>query len=214
MTVALIDDDAAVLDSLRMLLSQRGIGVECFNSAEAFLSRMKSLSVSCVVSDVRMPGFSGLDLQAELEKDGNRIPLILITGHGDIAMAVSAVKRGAFDFIEKPFDPQKLADAIRQAIASTRQQRAQQAEAAAARKRAGELSQRQHEVMALVVQGLSNKEIALKLRISPRTVENYRAWVMEKMEAPNLAALVRMVVLLEAGEKTPPASPEPPDEAS
>jgi two-component system, LuxR family, response regulator FixJ len=206
--VALIDDDAAVLDSLRMFLNQRGIGVECFTSADAFLARLKSVSVSCVVSDVRMPGLSGLDLQAELMKQGSEVPLILITGHGDIAMAVSAVKLGAFDFIEKPFDPQKLADAIRQAIAGHHQQRMQQSEAAAALKRAGDLSQRQREVMNLVVQGLSNKEIALRLRISPRTVENYRAWVMEKMGAPNLAALVRMVVLLEtSSEALPPDEP-------
>jgi two-component system, LuxR family, response regulator FixJ len=214
MTVALIDDDAAVLDSLKMLLSQRGVGVECFASAEAFLSRLSSLSVSCVVSDVRMPGLSGLDLQAELARLGSAIPLVLITGHGDIAMAVGAVKRGAFDFIEKPFNPQELADTIRRAAASTQQQREQQVEAAAARKHAGELSQRQREVMNLVVQGLSNKEIALRLRISPRTVENYRAWVMEKMEAPNLAALVRMVVLLEARGEMPPAPPARPNEAS
>lgn len=215
MTVALIDDDAAVLDSLKMLLNQRSISVECFASAEEFLSRLKFLSVSCVVSDVRMPGLSGLDLQAELNRLGSRIPMILITGHGDIAMAVTAIKRGAFDFIEKPFDPKVLAGAIRRAIAGTPQRRAQQGEAAAATRRAGELSQRQREVMNLVVQGLSNKEIALRLRISPRTVENYRAWVMEKMEAPNLATLVRMVVLLEtSGEMPPPATPERPDEAS
>lgn len=200
MTVVLIDDDAAVLDSLRMILTQRGMSVECFTSADAFMARMKSISVNCVVSDVRMPGLSGLDLQTELTKTGSKVPLILITGHGEIAMAVGAVKQGAFDFIEKPFDPQKLADAIRQAIASSQEQRAQQDEVSAVRQRAAELSQRQREVMDLVVHGLSNKEIALRLGISPRTVENYRAWVMEKMGAPNLASLIRMVLLLQGEE--------------
>jgi len=200
MTIALIDDDAAVLDSLRMILTQRGMAVECFTSADAFMARVKSMSVSCVVSDVRMPGLSGLDLQTELTKAGSKVPLILITGHGDIAMAVGAVKRGAFDFIEKPFDAQKLADTIRHAIANGQERRAQESEVGAVRERAAELSQRQREVMELVAQGLSNKEIARQLGISSRTVENYRAWVMEKMGAPNLASLVRMVVLLQAEE--------------
>ena len=184
MTVALIDDDEAVLDSMRMILTRQGISVECFTSADDFIARLKSMSVSCVVSDVRMPGRSGLDLQDGMSKAGSAIPLILITGHGDIAMAVRAIKKGAFDFVEKPFDAQKLADTIRQAIASGDQKRGQQGEADAARHRAAELTHRQRQVMHLVVQGLSNKEIALRLRISPRTVENYRAWVMERWGRP------------------------------
>jgi two-component system response regulator FixJ len=203
MTVALIDDDEAVLDSMRMILTRQGISVECFTSADDFMAQLKSTSVSCVVSDVRMPGRSGLDLQDEMSKAGNTIPLILITGHGGIAMAVRAIKKGAFDFVEKPFDAQKLADTIREAIASGDQRRSQQDEAAAALSRAADLTHRQRQVMHLVVQGLSNKEIALRLNISPRTVENYRAWVMEKMGASSLAALVRIVVLVEASGGLP-----------
>ena len=203
MTVALIDDDEAVLDSMRMILTRQGISVECFTSADDFIAQLKSTSVSCVVSDVRMPGRSGLDLQDEMSKAGSTVPLILITGHGDIAMAVRAIKKGAFDFVEKPFDAQKIAVTIRQAIASGDQRRVQQNETAVARDRAAELTHRQRQVMHLVVQGLSNKEIALRLSISPRTVENYRAWVMEKMGASSLAALVRIVVLVESSDGLP-----------
>ena len=126
MTVALIDDDEAVLDSLRMLLQNRGMPVECFTSAERFLSRLETMPVSCIVSDVRMPGLSGLDLQDELLKRGSPAPLILITGHGDIAMAVSAIKLGAFDFIEKPLDDHKLMQSIRKATESSEQRHIRQ----------------------------------------------------------------------------------------
>lgn len=206
MTVALIDDDLAVLESLGMLLKNRGMSVKCFASAEHFLAQSKSIALSCIVSDIRMPGLSGLDLQHELMKRGSTVPLILITGHGDIAMAVNAIKLGAIDFIEKPFDAHKLAERIGKAINSSELRRDQQGEIAVAIARAAELSARQREVMHLVAKGLSNKEIALKLNISPRTVENYRAWVMEKMGAGNLAELVRMVVQTEtiaSGERKP-----------
>ena len=195
-TVALIDDDAAVLDSLRMVLVSRGISVECFSSAEAFLGYSGDLP-DCIVSDVRMPGLSGLELQNELQARDVRAPLILMTGHGDIAMAVQAIKAGAFDFIEKPFDNEVLLDAIRRAVASRSRELAQNDRTAEWAARARDLSLRQRQVMGLVAQGLSNKEIALKLSLSPRTVENYRAWVMEKMGARNLAELVRIVVALE-----------------
>jgi two-component system response regulator FixJ len=198
MTVALIDDDAAVLDSLGKLLGNRGIVVECFTSADDFLARSETMALTCVVSDIRMPGLSGLDLQAELMKRGSTVPLILITGHGDIAMAVRAIKLGAFDFIEKPLDDHKLADSIRNAIASSNVKRSREGDIASVVARAAALPGRQREVMHLVAKGLSNKEIALRLGISPRTVENYRAWVMEKMGAHNLADLVRMVVKMES----------------
>jgi two-component system response regulator FixJ len=197
MTVALIDDDEAVLDSLSRLLENRGMPVASFASAEDFLACLESLSVDCIVSDVRMPGLSGLDLQGELLRRGSRVPLILITGHGDIAMAVSAVKKGAFDFIEKPLDDRKLMERIRTAAQHNEQRHQQQDQVSETRKRVGELSARQRQVMDLVAEGLSNKEIALRLDISSRTVESYRAWVMEKMGAANLAELVRMVVQLE-----------------
>jgi two-component system response regulator FixJ len=202
MTVALIEDDSAVLESLGTLLKNRGMTIECFTSADDFLARSKSLVLSCIVSDIRMPGLSGLELQRELIKRGSTVPLILITGHGDIAMAVNAIKLGAFDFIEKPFDDQKLTQSIRRAIEHNKRLRTEQDEIASVLARAAVLSDRQREVMHLAAKGLSNKEIALCLKISPRTVENYRAWVMEKMGAGNLAELVRMVVRIEAGART------------
>jgi two-component system response regulator FixJ len=207
MLIALVDDDAAVLDSLRMVLVNRGLHVECFASAADFLGRLGAISPGCIVSDVRMPGLSGLELQDELRARAITAPLILITGHGDIAMAVRAIKAGAFDFIEKPFDNEVLLDTIRRAVESGERARTQHDRMAELAARAGELSQRQRQVMALVVQGLSNKQIALRLGLSPRTVENYRAWVMEKMGADNLADLVRMVVVLEG--TSPPARPAP-----
>src|SRR5688572_27881912 len=122
MTVALIDDDDAVQDSLRRLVRNRGLAVECFTSVADFLARFESMSLARIVTDVRMPGLSGLDLQSQLVKRRNSVPLILITGHGDIAMAVSAIKLGAFDFIEKPLDDQKLMESIRKATESADRQ--------------------------------------------------------------------------------------------
>jgi two-component system response regulator FixJ len=196
-TIALIDDDPAVLDSLRMVLANRGFAAACFASAEAFLDHAGGTEAACIVSDVRMPGRSGLELQDELQARALQVPLILITGHGDVAMAVRAIKAGAFDFIEKPFDHDLLIAAIRRAIDSNAQVRTLQDRMAEVAGRVGELSLRQRQVLDLVAQGLSNKEIAVKLGLSPRTVENYRAWVMERMGAKNLAELVRMVVELE-----------------
>jgi two-component system response regulator FixJ len=198
MTIALIDDDAAVLDSLGRLLRNRGMTVECFSSTQDFLMKSQSMALTCVVSDIRMPGLSGLDLQSELIRRGSAVPLILITGHGDIAMAVRAIKRGAFDFIEKPLDAGKLAESIRNAVAHGNMKRSRDEEIAGTVARVAALPGRQREVLQLVAKGLSNKEIALQLGISPRTVENYRAWVMEKMGANNLAELVRMVVQMES----------------
>jgi two-component system response regulator FixJ len=190
MTVALIDDDAEVLRSLQLLLVGRGIEVRCFSSAEDFLNDDPG-GFRCIVSDVRMPRFSGLELQQELKRRRVGVPLILITGHGDVDMAVRALKAGAYDFIEKPFDDERLATSIAAAAERRRQEHAADDQRAAAEARFAELSPRERQVMALVVQGLANKEIALKLDISPRTVENYRAWVMEKMGAVSLADLVR-----------------------
>jgi two-component system response regulator FixJ len=197
MTVALIDDDAAVLDSLRMALSSQDIAVRPFGSAEAFLAAADNSDVTCVVSDVRMPGMSGLELQRALVEGGSSLPLILMTGHGDIAMAVQALKDGAFDFIEKPFDDIRLAESIRSAMEAVDKQRNRRAARAEAAARMAELTDRQRQVMELVVQGLSSKDIARNLGISPRTVENYRAWVMEKMGASNLADLVRKALTVQ-----------------
>jgi two-component system response regulator FixJ len=193
MTIALIDDDEAVLDSMRLLLESRGLNVSTFASAEAFFASGAE-EWECIVSDVRLPGLSGLDLQRRLTETGRSDPLILITGHGDIAMAVSAIKDGAFDFIEKPYDAEHLINSIRKALAHDRMVRLRQGEKAEILSRIAELSPRQREVMHLVAQGLSNKQIAARLGISSRTVENYRAWVMERLGASNLVDLVRKVL--------------------
>jgi two-component system response regulator FixJ len=200
MNVVLIDDDEAVLKSLQMLLRHRGLNVRCFASVESFLDDVAGGGFDCVVSDVRLPGMSGLDLQRELKRHKPDIPLILITGHGDIDMAVAAIKEGAFDFIEKPFDDDRLVASIGDAIERRRRLQSEESERSDLQARVAELSPRQREVMTLVVQGLANKEIAHRLDISPRTVENYRAWVMEKMGASNLADLVRKALALEQSE--------------
>lgn len=197
MTIALIEDDAAILRSLALLLEGRGMMVRCYASVEEFLANSSMGALGCVVSDIRMPGLSGLDLQHELKRRDTALPVILITGHGDIGMAVKAIKEGAFDFIEKPFDDELLIASIENAVRSGERQRVKLGEHAELRARMTELSPRQLEVMQMVVEGLSSKEIAIRLAISPRTVENYRAWVMEKMSASNLADLVRKVLSLQ-----------------
>ncbi|HRK18066.1 MAG TPA: response regulator [Hyphomicrobiaceae bacterium] len=197
--IALIDDDPDVRESTRLVLLGEGIKADVYESATSFLQALPHHSHSpprCIVSDVRMPGLSGLDLQQQLFRRGITVPLILITGHGDVGTAVAAMKAGAEDFIEKPFDLQYLVDAIRRSVS-----RAAEAEQEARMRievveRAAQLSARQHEVMLLVVDGYSNKQIAAKLGISARTVETYRLWVMEKMGAGSVAALVRMAMLL------------------
>lgn len=196
MAIALIEDDEAILRSLSMLLERRGIAVRSYTSAESFLGDVAAGPPQCVVSDIRMPGMSGLELQHELKTRDPAVPIILITGHGDIAMAVHAIKQGAFDFIEKPFDDERLIASISEAVERGQRARVEQNERAVLKRRLAELSPRQVEVMRLVAEGFSNKEIALKMDISPRTVENYRSWVMEKMGASNLADLVRKVVVL------------------
>lgn len=196
MTIAIIEDDEAVLHSLHLLLEARGMEARCHQSAESFLEAVADSLPDCVVTDVRMPGMSGIDLQRELKRLGLAVPIILITGHGDIAMAVAAIKEGAADFIEKPFDDDQLVASISTALAVGEARRFEAEKKSELAVRMAELSPRQQEVMRLVVDGMSNKEIALKLGISPRTVENYRAWVMERLGARNLADLVRMVMIV------------------
>lgn len=197
MTIALIEDDEAALHSLRLLLEDRGMKVRCYDSAETFLASQGPVSVACVVSDVRLPGLSGLDLQRTLKAQGSALPVILITGHGDIAMAVDAMKEGAVDFIEKPYDAECLIASIQNALAAEQKSRSMQIQRLELLERLAELTPRQFEVMSLVAEGLSNKQIALRLGISPRTVENYRAWVMERMNASNVADLVRKVLMIQ-----------------
>jgi two-component system response regulator FixJ len=193
--IALIDDDAAVLDSLRLYFARHELKATCFNAAEEFLAAVdRSAQFDCIVSDVRMPGMSGLDLVGHLNARGFARPIILITGHGDVDMAVAAIKIGAFDFIEKPFDENRLLAGIRNALEQGREHRSNAAELEQLQSKFNSLSLRQRQVMELAVAGLSSKEIGIRLKISSKTVENHRAWVMERIGARNLAELVRMAM--------------------
>jgi two-component system response regulator FixJ len=203
LTVAVIDDDEAVLDSLRMMLSRYDFEVRTFKSAEDYLASREVEEPCCIVCDVRLPDMSGLELQAELQKRRSAVPIVLITGHGDISMAVSAVKAGAYDFLEKPFSPDRLIEAIKGAVDKAHHKLAGDQELRRLASRVNELSDRQKQVMDLAVKGLSNKEIAQTLQISPRTVETYRAWVMEKTGARNIAELVRLATRLEESRNSP-----------
>jgi two-component system response regulator FixJ len=198
--IALIDDDEAVLDSLALYLARQDVAASGFKTGEDFLAAHdRSEPFDCVVSDVRLPGMSGLDLVRLLVERRFARPIILITGHGDIDMAVSAIKIGAFVFIEKPFDEARLLASIRNAVEKGRRQASDAADLEELRSRFDSLSARQRQVMELTVAGLSNKEIAQQLDISAKTVENHRAWVMERIGARNLADLVRMAMQVRHG---------------
>jgi RNA polymerase sigma factor (sigma-70 family) len=193
-TVFVVDDDQAMRNSLKWLIESIGVEVESFASADDFLRQHQPGRAGCLVLDVRMPGMSGLDLQEHLSEKGMQIPVVIITGHGDVPMAVRAMKHGAVDFIEKPFNDEVLLDAIRRAIAHEHQQRIQQGEYLQLQQRLASLTPREHEVMTMVTEGRSNKEIANALGVSAKTVEAHRARVMEKMQAGSLAELVRMAL--------------------
>ena len=200
--VALIDDDAAVLDALRSYLERQSVRTSTFKAAKEFLDALDRLEqFDCIVSDVRMPGMSGLDLMKHLNERGYARPVILITGHGDVDMAVGAIKSGAFDFIEKPFDEARLLTAIRQGAERMRQSKSEAAELDELQSRFDSLSARQREVMELAVSGLSSKEIGIRLSISPKTVENHRAWVMERIGARNVADLIRKAMKIRAHQE-------------
>ncbi len=201
--IAIIDDDEAVLDSLRLYFARQNIETSSFISAKEFLAAMEGgQRFDCIVSDVRMPGMSGLDLVQRLKAGGSIAPVILITGHGDIDMAVAAIKVGAFDFIEKPFDEARLLAGIHNAIEKNQQPEIDAAELEKLRSRFKTLSARQRQVMELAVAGLSNKEIGSQLKISPKTVENHRAWVMERIGARNIAELVRIAMKIEGAPRS------------
>jgi len=196
--IAIIDDDAAVLDSLRLYFARQAVDTSCFASAREFLAATKEgQRFDCIVSDVRMPGMSGLELVQYLKSVGLTAPVILITGRGDVDMAVAAIKVGVFDFIEKPFDESRLLASIRNALDQTAQSDADAADVAELQSRFNTLSTRQRQVMELAVAGLSNKEIGSQLKISPKTVENHRAWVMERIGARNIAELVRIAIKIQ-----------------
>jgi two-component system response regulator FixJ len=189
--IHVVEDDQAMRESLVMLLEEAGYKVRAYSAAQELLARATSLEPGCVVSDVRMPAMDGLALLRRLRSDVSVLPLILITGHGDIAMAVSAMKAGAMDFIEKPFEAETLIDSIEAALRS-RTADADPKAVEAARERLGSLTSREHEVLDQLVAGKSNKEVAAKLGISPRTVEFHRAHVMDKTRAKGLPELVRL----------------------
>lgn len=191
--VYVVDDDEAVRDSLRLLLDSVDLVCRTYASATEFLDDHDPNQHSCLVADIRMPGLSGLDLQDELNRRASTIPILFITGHGDVPMAVDAMKSGALDFIQKPFRDQDLLDRIHQALERDEERRADNREAAEVRGRIAKLTGRETEVMQRVVKGQANKVIALDLGVSQRTVEIHRARVMQKMGARSLAELVRMV---------------------
>jgi FixJ family two-component response regulator len=190
--VFVIDDDESIRESLRSLLRSVGLGVETFASAQEFLQSARPDVPACLILDVRMPGLSGLDLQRDLGEANIHIPIIFITGHGDIPMSVRAMKAGAVEFLTKPFRDQDLLDAIQQALETDRRARSQQADNAELRNRYQSLTPREAEVFALVVKGMLNKQIALQLGTSEITIKLHRRQVMEKMHAGSLADLVRM----------------------
>jgi two-component system, LuxR family, response regulator FixJ len=195
--VHVVDDDAAIRDSLSFLLSAAELTPVVYESAAALLARGGELEPGCIVTDVRMPGMSGLELVLELKERRLPHPVIVLTGHGDVALAVEAMKAGVVDFIEKPFDENVLLKAVKTALAREEGITARKAERAEVEDRVAQLSQREREVFEAIVTGESNKSAAQKLGISPRTVEIYRANVMDKMGAHTLSDLVRMALLRE-----------------
>ena len=190
--VFVVDDDASMRDAISRLLNAVGLTVQTFASAREFLNRRLPDVPGCVVLDVRLPGLSGLDLQREMVERGIHIPVVFITGHGDIPMSVQAMKAGAVEFLTKPFRDQDLLDAVRSGIQLDRKEREERAELAELRDCVRQLTQREQEVMSLVVSGLLNKQIALQLGTSEKTIKIHRSQVMRKMRANSLADLVRM----------------------
>ncbi len=187
-----MDDDAAVCDALGLLVESVGLKAERYTSARAFLDGYDRARPGCLVLDVRMPGMSGLEVQDELNRRGQRIPVLILTGHGDMQMAVRAMKGGAVDCLAKPFNDQQLLDRIHQAIALDRKTRREQAINDELAKRLGLLSDREREVMSRVVRGMTNQMIAEELGITKKTVDAHRARVMEKTQAKSLADLVQI----------------------
>ena len=197
-TVFVVDDDEGVRNSMRFLLKSVGLATRVLPSASEFLDTYKPSHPGCLVLDVRMPGMSGLELQRQLNLLGAVIPVIFITGHGDIPMAVEAMQQGAFDFLQKPFRDQDLIDRIQRALERDARNRAALDQHTAIRERLDSLTPREREVLALMTRGKPNKIMAAELGVSQRTVEIHRARVMEKSGAASLAQLVRMVMDLEA----------------
>lgn len=197
-TIFIVDDDEAIRDSLDVLLKTVDLNTTTFGSGDEFLEAYDPGWEGCILLDIRMPGTSGMEVQKRLVENGCSIPIIFITGHGDIPMAVEAMHIGAFDFVQKPFRDQDLLDRIDQALTTSDEQEEQSAKKKKAQNQFQTLTPREQEVMQLVVHGSANKVIAMDLGVSQRTVEIHRARVMEKMRARSLAELVRMSLLIEA----------------
>ena len=193
--IAVIDDDDAVRDSLGALLESAGYDVDTYPSGPAFLNALPRALPACALVDVRMPEMDGLELQQRLADAAPQLPVVIITGHGDIAMAVKAIKAGAVDFIEKPFSDRTILDGIAQALALREKALSREAQRLDVDRRLDRLTAREREVFERLARGSSNKVVARELGISPRTVEVHRARVMEKLEVPSLSHLVRMAMI-------------------
>lgn len=193
LTVYIVDDDLAVRESLADLVDSVGYRYSTFANANDFLADFTPDQLGCLVLDIRMPGMSGLELQQELMRREALLPIIFITGHGDIPMAVQAIKNGALDFIQKPFRDQDLLDRINQALNSCNQQQDNQQQAQSVKKHIHDLTPRELQVMQMIVEGKANKVIAIELQLSQRTIEVHRKNVMQKLEAHSLAELVRII---------------------
>ena len=195
--VLVVDDDPLIRDALEQLIKSVGLKAYTFSSAQEFLEKDLPDVPCCLISDIRMPGLSGLDLQDELTKKGLKIPVIFITGHGTVPTSVRAMKAGAVDFLQKPFEDQELLDAINNAIEQNRQTRKEQAEIGEIKQRVESLTPREYEVLSLVTAGMLNKQIAYDLKLSENTVKTHRAHIMQKMKAESLADLVRLTEMVD-----------------
>jgi RNA polymerase sigma factor (sigma-70 family) len=195
-TIHIVDDDQAVRESIQWLIESVGLNIETYGSANEFLDNYAEDSLGCLILDVRMPGISGLDLQHILADRGIDLPIVFVTGHGDVPMAVRALKNGAVDFIEKPFNDQVLLDTIQSAVQKHRERLKQRAELENLQTRYDNLTTREQEVMDRVVTGKPNRDVGEELGISVKTVEVHRAKVMEKMQARSIADLVKMAMMM------------------
>jgi two-component system response regulator FixJ len=191
-TVFLIDDDPGVRDSLTLLLSLKGVRTQPFANAESFIETYRPDWSGCVLTDLRMPGMTGLELQAALRERQVDVPVVVLTAHGDVATARAALKNGAFDFLEKPIDDAMLVDVLRNALRADRERRAAVTARSSADARIERLTGREREILTLIAAGHQNRDIATQLGISPRTVEVHKARIMEKLECDSLAELIRM----------------------
>jgi len=196
-TVFVVDDDAEVRNALKLLLESVGLPVVCYASAHEYLEAFDERLPGCLVTDIRMPGMSGLDMQEKLTEYPIHPPVIIITGHGDVPMAVRAVQAGAVDFIEKPFRDQLLLDSVHRAIEMDAERRGEASRKSEIREHLNQLTPREREVLDLVVSGMRNKNISEQLGITLSTVEAHRSRVMEKMQADSLSHLMRMMLTLE-----------------